>query len=914
MTQPAQKAERAQKVLIRLEKDDGLVSARLVDAKGQDARPDYRRFSGSAREIIREMRVIAGRGDGLPGWGGEGDEGPLRARDPEPGFIDRAADAGMLANSDLMPLRLVPGCQKVELHVERGMLGGLSARLSIAGQQAEPEGGIQAISRRHVISGTSLYAVEDLGALWAVLDELPCALEEAELSFFLSMALSRFPGLSISYLDYGVTQAPPRIARPAIIFQDIDAYGYLHIRCASFAEGFPPGMLEEGDLSRVVELDPDERSIRVRDILYPRIAEDDFRAMLAAYGSGSKTNAYEEGGRFILAPGFAEEFLSDTMPALIAGFALFKSETLAKYRLRITKPRLKLKMGSGIDFLSGSAEVEFEDASMSFQEFIKQIEEKGHIGLGDGSKCYFDPVEVKRLERLVLPAGEKTVRISAFDIPALLRDDRVQGEGEAWERSEAFYRSFNDIPKRPEPFPLEGATLRPYQAYGVKWVEHLAAYGYSGCLADEMGLGKTAQAISVLKRSYAEGETKASLVVVPKSLVSNWMRELGRFAPELACSVYYGQDRNEGVLEAPGVVVTSYATLRNDLDRFVARRYAWFVLDESQNIKNIDTLTNAAAMAIKADRRLALSGTPVENNLGELYSLFDFLNPGFFGSTSAFAKRFFRPIQEDNDEEALKDLKALVYPFMLKRTKRDVLPELPEKTEQTVLVELDAEHMEAYEEKRIELKRKVDLALETEGIKKSLIVLLSAFTELRRVASVPEEAASYEGPSAKRIYLRESLPAIAAEGHKFLVFTNHLAMVEMVGADLEELGLGYETITGATSNRAAAVDSFQNDESVKGLVMTLKTGGLGLNLTRASYIFIMDPWWNRAAEAQAMDRAHRIGQRNPVFCYRMIGKGTIEERMLELQEKKLGLVEGVSGADSAIAKRLTADDIAFLMG
>ncbi len=362
------------------------------------------------------------------------------------------------------------------------------------------------------------------------------------------------------------------------------------------------------------------------------------------------------------------------------------------------------------------------------------------------------------------------------------------------------------------------------------------------------------------------------------------------------------------------IVISSYATIRNDINDLSKKSFSYVILDESQNIKNLETQTTNAVLALKARYRLALSGTPVENNLGDLYSLFRFLNPSFFGSQSEFLRDYMRPIQDKQDKDVLKDLKTRVYPFMLRRVKKNVLKDLPPKTEQVSYVELDEKHLAIYNRRREELKAKVTMAVGLGGVGKNTFMILQALTELRRLASVPEADGEFNGISAKRKYLKEVVASITSEGHKCLIFTNFLATVELIGEDLEELGIGHLVMTGATGDRQSLVQRFQNDPSIGAFVMTLKTGGVGLNLTAADYVFIVDPWWNRAAENQAIDRTHRIGQENPVFCYRLIAKDTIEEKILELQQRKANLVASLLTSDSNAVKALSEKDIEMLLG
>jgi len=355
------------------------------------------------------------------------------------------------------------------------------------------------------------------------------------------------------------------------------------------------------------------------------------------------------------------------------------------------------------------------------------------------------------------------------------------------------------------------------------------------------------------------------------------------------------------------------------VEDFQKIQFLYIILDESQNIKNLTTQTTAAVLSLKAAHKLAMSGTPVENNLGELYSLFRFLNPAFFGSEKMFAQRYLHPIQDSGDEEAMQDLRSRIYPFMLRRLKRDVLKDLPAKTEETTYIELEETHLAVYHRRRQEYKQLIDGIMGSKGFNKnnfgqSSFLVFKALTELRRLASVPEADGEYGGPSAKRQYLKDMVSELVQNDHKCLIFTNFLATVDLVSEDLAAMGIPNITMTGATVDRQSLVRRFQTDNSVKAFIMTLKTGGMGLNLTAADYIFIFDPWWNSAAETQAIDRAHRIGQANPVFCYRLIAKDTIEERIMELQKRKTDLAGALLSDDAGSLKALTPEDVTFLVG
>jgi superfamily II DNA or RNA helicase len=954
----------------RLSRSTDGVFMSLVDRKGKPARPEYRRCSGPERAVLREFAEAQRRSAAqlvwreLPAYDDE-----EAVFNPDPGLIDLAGSARMLVDHQLRPLRYNPALVVPDLQLKNKdssvqilpvvALPGKSALASDGAQDGNTAEIRYAVSSRHVVAGAELFCVPEMGSFWLDAAAIKGVVSQADLPVYLAMVLSKFIYFRLSYPGYTILHQHPREAGMALVFKEIDPYGYLHVRPVSFVPGYPPGFFEDQDITTVVELDDEARTLSLAEIVFPVDPADAFGSVLAGWDRGYRKRVFEEAGRFVLPPDFAEGFLSASMVNILTRFTLFQSEKLARYKLHPVKPRLKLALSSGIDFLEGSATVELGEASMPYGRFIAEYRSQGFIALNDGNRAFPLAQDVDRLERLVrkVKGGDDAVALSFFDVPALARSGIVEASGEVWKTAESFYTAYNAIGAAAEKDSIQNGQLRPYQQYGIHWLRYLAQHGMGGCLADEMGLGKTIQVIALLRSVYAgrtcgtednkqdgrqdkldgradkkrtglagkaskdrrdskDPKVLPSLIIVPKSLIHNWRAELDRFAPELSYILHYGSERDISAIKSgtADIVLSSYATARNDIEDLLAIPFNYLVLDESQNIKNIATKTAAAILAIQAQHRLALSGTPVENNLGELYSLFSFLMPGFFDSQAQFMRRYMTPIQEKGDDEALHDLRARIYPFILRRLKQDVLPELPPKTEQTVLVELDPAHLAAYHRRRVELLQRVEQTIATEGIHKSSFVILQAFTELRRLASIPEADGEYAAVSAKREYLRETIGKLSAGGHKCLVFANYLAAVDYISQDCYDQGLANLVMTGATSDRQSLVERFQTDAGIKAFIMTLKTGGVGLNLTAADYVFIFDPWWNRAAESQAIDRTHRIGQGNPVFCYRIIAKDTIEEKILELQERKAGLVSAVLSADTEVFKTMDADDIAYLMG
>lgn len=905
----------------------------LVDTKGNPAPLEYRRYSGVVRDALREYagqieneaRAIRWDAPSTP-------DKSVITKDNR--LLDIAAAAGLLVSAKGSAIRAVPGEWKLLLRINEEADLDLLASLALEDEDGgmvpsapknaghgPDDNRMAGAAPNRILYGNGLYSVADLGPSWREVPSISSRVEPQNLATYLSLTLTRFTGLDIRYKDYAVVRGPVRTAKPALSFGQIDEHGYLYVRPVSSVDGYPPGFFEDFDVTQVVEIDDVERRIIVSEVVFPSDPGQMFRSMITAHDKKGSEDIFDESGRFLLDPDFAESFLSATMPQLLSAFQLYEANKLAHFKIRQASPILHLQISSGIDFLEGTADVDICGQIFSYGRFIMEYRKTGWLRLSDGSKAYPDAREVERLQRLIAHTKDDdgTVGVSFFDVPMLSKQSGLVADGEAWQRAESFFRGYNSIAVDQTAYPVAQSELRAYQLYGTRWLAYLAANRLNGCLADEMGLGKTVQTIALLRKAYADGMKKPSIVVAPKSLVFNWESELRRFAPELPLAIYYGTGRETADFSDARIIITSYATVRIDIDLLHTMEFGFVILDESQIIKNSGTKTTAAVLRLKASHRIALSGTPIENNLGDMYSLFKFLNPGFFGSVAEFRRKYQIPIELVNDEDALRDLKSRIYPFILRRTKRSVLPDLPAKTEQVVFVELEPEHLVAYHRRRLELKERIELAKDEEGVAKSMFMTLQAIMELRRLASVPEADGEYadglmESRSAKRTYLLETIPEIALSEHKCLVFTNYLASVDLVSQDLAASGIQNLVITGATSDRQSIVRRFQTDPGIRALVMTLKTGGLGLNLTAADYVFILDPWWNATAEAQAIDRTHRIGQSNPVFCYRLIAKGTIEEKMLELQSQKSSLVSSLVTADVDMIKKLDEDDIAYLLG
>jgi non-specific serine/threonine protein kinase len=492
----------------------------------------------------------------------------------------------------------------------------------------------------------------------------------------------------------------------------------------------------------------------------------------------------------------------------------------------------------------------------------------------------------------------------------------VEAAREFQERRERL-RAFEQIVPQPLPQGFRG-ELRPYQKAGVDWLHFLHQYHFGGVLADDMGLGKTVQALVFLQSLKERGEAKrASLLVVPKSLLVNWQREAARFTPELRILEFTGAGRQKdpSIFDEYDIVLTTYGTMLRDVEFLRTYRFHYVILDESQAIKNPLAKTARAARLLNADHRLVMTGTPVENTTFELWSQFAFLNPGLLGSLESFKENFATPIESRGDEEAASTLRKLVYPFILRRTKAQVAPELPPRTERTLYVELEPAQRKLYNRLRDRYRAELLGLIETRGIQNARMKILEGLLRLRQVCIHPGLVEpTYREDAAKFELLFEMLETLRAENHKALVYSQFVEVLKRVRAGLEERGIAYAYLDGQTRDRHAQVDRFQSDPAVPFFLLSLKAGGVGLNLTAADYVIQLDPWWNPAVEMQAADRAHRIGQDKPVFIYKIIARETVEEKILQLQEKKRGLVEQLITTEESFFKSLTREDVEVLFG
>jgi superfamily II DNA or RNA helicase len=495
-----------------------------------------------------------------------------------------------------------------------------------------------------------------------------------------------------------------------------------------------------------------------------------------------------------------------------------------------------------------------------------------------------------------------------------------EGEGLQWsgdagirERGIALVRGHEQSPV-PAPHGLQ-ATLRPYQVEGLGFLQHLRANHVGGVLADDMGLGKTLQTIAHFLTEKQEGRmTAPCLVVAPTSLVGNWQREIQKFAPQLSTLILHGPKRRKlfASIATVDVVITTYPCLTRDLDEVGKQEYYILVLDEAHTIKNSRSLAHKAVKELKATHHLCITGTPVENHLEELWSLFDFSVPGLLGDLRRFRSKYRYPIERDGKREVLAQLRDAVQPYILRRRKEEVATELPPKTEIVRPVEITGAQRDLYESIRVSAHARVRKVIRAKGLAGSTIAILDALMKLRQVCCDPRlvnvRTAETVKESAKFELLFDLLPNLLDQGRRVLVFSQFTSMLALMAQELKERELGFQMLTGSTRNRQAEIDAFEGGKSDV-FLLSLKAAGTGLNLTSADTVIHYDPWWNPAAQAQATDRAYRIGQKNPVFVYNLIVAGSVEEQMLGLQRRKRFLAESILEGGSGGGLDLSTDDV-----
>jgi non-specific serine/threonine protein kinase len=617
----------------------------------------------------------------------------------------------------------------------------------------------------------------------------------------------------------------------------------------------------------------------------------------------------------------ALDWLFDGLPKLSkAGFEIMGEESMIRFRVNRKKPVVSMSVSSEIDWFDLNLAIEFNGISLTLEELKKALQrEKRFVRLRDGSIARLPEKLIQKFQYLVEfgnTNNNETIRFRdhhlAF-VDNLLEeaDDRKLDEFSK-EKLEKLDQ-FTHIKKRPLPKNMQG-TLRDYQKAGYNWLYFLKEFNFGGCLADDMGLGKTVQTLAFIQTEI-NNKHIPNLIVAPTSVLFNWQREIEKFTPDIDYLLHYGTKRSRDVrkLRNKSVILTTYGHLRRDIDFLTQVEFNYVILDESQNIKNPQSDTAQAARNLLSKNRLALTGTPVENNTMELWSQFSFLSPGLLGSQNFFKENFMRPIERDKNIQSATALKKLIFPFILRRTKEEVVKELPPKVENMIYSPMSEAQLKIYNQVRETYKNTIISEIESKGLNKSRMRVLEGLTKLRQVACHPRLIdTAFNEDCGKFEALKMMLDEIISESHKVLVFSQFVRMLTIVREHLEEQAFEYAYLDGSTKDRESVVNQFQEDENTRIFLISLKAGGTGLNLTAADYVIHYDPWWNPAVEMQAVDRAHRIGQTKKVFAYKLISKDSVEEKIVQLQQQKKELVQKLITTEGGFFKSLSQNDIVSL--
>lgn len=517
-----------------------------------------------------------------------------------------------------------------------------------------------------------------------------------------------------------------------------------------------------------------------------------------------------------------------------------------------------------------------------------------------------------------LSQDKKRIRLGKYHVGLL--SDISEHTALTMDRKIGRLADFDTIEDMEQPQRFAG-QLRPYQQAGYNWFHFLQKYRFGGCLADDMGLGKTIQTLALLQKqkemAAMEMVPSTSLIVMPTSLVYNWENEAARFAPELRILVHTGIGRSKepALFEQYDLVITTYGIARIDTELLGAFYFNYVILDESQLIKNPSSKSFKAVKRLKAKHRLVLSGTPVENSVADLWAQMAFLNPGLLGSYRYFQQEFVQPIEKKKDEDKARRLQAMIKPFVLRRTKNQVATELPPKSEQVFYCAMGEEQAEYYERVKSEYRNVILENLGDEKTRPPQIALLQGLTKLRQLANHPAMIdAAFEGKSGKFESAIHTLETVLQRGNKVLVFSQFVKQLVLFKQYFDQHGIGYAYLDGATKNREEVVRQFRENKDTRLFLISIKAGGVGLNLVEADYVFILDPWWNPAVEQQAIDRTHRIGQTRNVFIYKFITKGTVEEKILALQNRKKTIADTLITTEESFIKSLSREDIKELLG
>ncbi len=606
------------------------------------------------------------------------------------------------------------------------------------------------------------------------------------------------------------------------------------------------------------------------------------------------------------------------MKVTVQGF-----EALKNFRFNTSRPQTKIHISSSTDWFDARVDIIFGDQKVTIADVKKALANKQQfVPLNDGTLGVLPDEWVKRYA-LLFRVGEgksNELRLSRYHLSVIDELYENRNEEELIIHLEKKYEQLKEFKKIKEIDPPThlAKVLRPYQIHGFHWLNYLHEVNWGGILADDMGLGKTIQALSFLHHYKEHYGHLRALVVCPTTLIFNWENEIKKFSPDLTYRIHHGGERlrNKEALNNFEVIITTYGTLRSDIKLLMDMPLDYVVLDESQAIKNPASKVTKAACLLRAKHRLCMSGTPLQNNTFDIFAQMNFLNPGMLGTIEFFRQEFAIPIDKFGEPDRKDHLRKLLYPFILRRTKEQVARDLPEKTETILFCEMEDEQRKVYDAYRNDYRDKILGTIESQGIQKSQLTILQGLMKLRQICDSPailNETEKYPNHSIKLDELAREISENIGN-HKALVFSQFLGMLALIREKLVELEIPYAYFDGSTTatDREKAIREFQDNDSCRVFLISLKAGGVGLNLTAADYVYIVDPWWNPAVEQQAIDRTHRIGQTKNIFAYRMICKDSIEDKILQLQDRKRILAKDLIADDDGFVKSLSREDVEYL--
>jgi len=598
---------------------------------------------------------------------------------------------------------------------------------------------------------------------------------------------------------------------------------------------------------------------------------------------------------------------------------IFGLNELKKFPYSPHKANVSINIASGQDWFDVELTVQFGDYQISLNDIKKAVLRKDKfIKLSDGSLGILPQEWIEKFERYFrhgqIKKGELKISSLKFSLIDELFEEQDYGNliFEIAEKKRTL-KSFEEIKKVKIPKEIKG-KLRDYQVFGYNWMNFLDEFKWGGILADDMGLGKTLQVITFLQKQVKKSK-KTNLIVVPTTLLFNWKNELEKFAPTLITHFHYGNAREKEPENFKGLdlIITTYGLIINDIELLRKMKFNYVILDESQAIKNPSSKRFKAVSLLNAQNKIAMTGTPIENNTFDLFAQMDFVNPGFLGSQAQFKENYSTPIDKNQSAERAAELQKIINPFVLRRTKEQVAKELPEKTEDYIYCTMEPEQRKVYDAFRNKYRNFLMNKIESDGLGKSKIYVLEGLTKLRQICDSPQLLPGEEDFGTSSVKIKELIRHIKEKtaNHKILVFSQFVKMLKLIEAQIKIEGIEYEYLDGKSSKKARekSVKNFQENTNIRTFLISLKAGGTGINLTEADYVYIVDPWWNPAVENQAIDRCHRIGQSKKVIAYRMICKDTIEEKIIDHQEKKKRIATDIISTDEGFVKKLTASDI-----